>query len=229
MGILKKILLQAFLLSVRRIRISRGRRHVHWTEVFDLDVPAPPYAKNPSRWSQRIPICVLAGMGAVLAGYMGLFQWEIIETVWDPVFGTGSEEVLTSSVAEQMERWLHIPDSSFGAWAYFSEAILSLMGSTRRWQYRPWIVALFGIDVILLGGISAMLIMAQGFIIGSWCFLCLCNAAISFILIALAYGEVRASFFYMCRVWNRFHDRQLVNRVFWGFSSEKAEAIALRR
>lgn len=217
-----------FVLSGTRNHHVPRQHCVHWTEAFDPEAPAPPFEKNPSRWSQRVPICVLAGIATVLAGYMALFQWEILETVWDPLFGDGSEKVLKSNVAETMDSWLHIPDSAFGAWAYFSEAILSVVGSTRRWQFRPWIVALFGIDVILLGGMSGILIISQGFIIGAWCFLCLVNAAISFILIVFAYGEVWASLYFLWRVWKEYHDLRLVNRVFWGFSSERAEALALK-
>jgi hypothetical protein len=136
---------------------------------------------------------------------------------------------LTSGVANKMDMWLHIPDAAFGAWAYLSEVILGLVGSTRRWQHRPWMVVLFGIDIIPLGGVSAILVLSQGFIIGSWCFLCLCSAAISFILIAYAYDEVWASLMYLRRVWKEYHDARLVNRVFWGFGSEKADRVALRR
>lgn len=224
------ILINAFLLSLSGRRIPTSRHHpVHWIDVYDPDVPAPPFNRNPSGWNQRIPICVLAGIATLIAAYMALYQWKLTGFVWDPFFEEGSEKVLTSGVASKMDKWLHVPDAAFGAWAYLSEVILGLVGSTRRWQYRPWMVLLFGIDVIPLGGVSAILVISQGFIIGSWCFLCLCSAAISFILIALAYDEVWASLSYLRRVWKEYRDIRLVNRVFWGFSSEKAEAVALRR
>lgn len=201
MKILRLILTNAFLLSLsgRRLHTCRNH-HVHWRDVYDPDVPAPPFNRNPSGWNQRIPICVLAGIATLIAAYMALYQWEITGSVWDPLFKEGSEKVLTSNVASQMDKWLHVPDAAFGAWAYFSEVILGLVGSTRRWQYRPWMALLFGIDVIPLGGVSATLVISQGFIIGFWCFLCLCSAAISFILIALAYDEVWPSLAYLRRV-----------------------------
>ncbi len=226
LNILINLLLLHF--SGRRLQVTKAQP-VHWEDAYDPDAPAPPFDRNPSAWSQRIPICVLAGIATVMAAYMALFQLDITESVWDPIFGDGSEKVLKSDVAKKMDTWLHIPDAAFGAWAYLSEAILGLVGSTRRWQYRPWMVLLFGIDVIPLGGVSAILVIAQGFVIGSWCFLCLASAAISFILIVFAYDEVWASLYYLWRVWKRYHDIGLLNRVFWGFSSEKAEAIALRR
>ena len=198
---------------------------VYGPNGMNLDAPAPPFDRNPSSWGQRIPICVLAGVATLMAAYMALYQWGITDSVWDPLFGEGSEKVLTSEVASTMHKWLHIPDAAFGAWAYLTEVILGLVGSTRRWQFRPWMVVLFGIDVIPLGGVSAILVVSQGFIIGSWCFLCLCTAAISFILIMLAYDEVWASLLYVWRVWKKYHDIRLVNRIFWGFGSEKAALL----
>ena len=201
----------------------------HWEDLLDLDVHAPPFRRNPSAWSQRLPLCVLAGIATVIASYMALFQWGLIVSVWDPLFGPGSEIVLQSTVARSLDRWLHIPDAAFGAWGYLSEAVLGLVGSTRRWQYRPWLVLLFGIDVIPLGGVSAILVLCQGFIVGSWCTLCLLTAVISFILIGLAYDEVWASLCYLRRVWRRTRDKRLLWRVFWGFASTEADRLALER
>jgi uncharacterized membrane protein len=201
----------------------------HWQDAVALDAPAPPFTKNPSAWSQRVPIAVLAGIAAVIASYMALFQWGLIGAVWDPLFGKGSETVLTSTAAKTMDRWLHVPDAAFGAWGYLSEAILGLVGSTRRWQYRPWMVLLFGLDVIPLGAVSAMLVLVQGFVIGAWCTLCLITAAISISLIFLAYDEVWASLCYLWRVWHETRNRRLVWRAFWGYASAEADRLALQR
>lgn len=201
----------------------------HWQEAVDLEVHAPPFRRNPSAWNQRLPICILAGIATVIASYMGLYQWGLITSVWDPFFGDGTETVLRSKAAGTMDRWLHVPDAAFGAWGYLSEAILGLAGSTRRWQYRPWMVILFGIDVIPLGGVSAILVICQGFIVGAWCTLCLVTAAISFVLVFLAYDEVWASLRYLQRVWRQTHDRRLLWRVFWGYASAEADRLALQR
>jgi uncharacterized membrane protein len=171
----------------------------------------------------------MAGIATVIASYMALFQWGLIASVWDPLFGTGSETVLTSRAAKTMDRWLHVPDAAFGAWGYLSEVILGLAGSTRRWQYRPWMVILFGIDVIPLGGVSAILVLIQGFIIGAWCTLCLITATISILLVFLAYDEVWASLCYLWRVWQHTRNRRLVWRTFWGYASTEADRLALRR
>lgn len=204
-------------------------RHRDWQEVVDLEVHAPPFARNPSAWNQRIPICLLAAMATVIASYMALFQWGLIASVWDPFFGDGSETVLRSKAAETMDRWLRVPDAAFGAWGYLSEAILGLAGSTRRWQYRPWMVILFGIDVIPLGGVSAILVICQGFVVGAWCTLCLATAAISLVLVFLAYDEVWASLCYLRRVWQHTRDRRLLWQVFWGYASAEAEQLAQQR
>jgi uncharacterized membrane protein len=159
---------------------------------------------------------------------MALFQWGLIASVWDPIFGPGSEAVLTSPAAKTMDRWLHIPDAAFGAWGYLSELVLGLVGSTRRWQYRPWMVILFGIDVIPLGGVSAILVLIQGLVIGAWCTLCLVTASISLLLVVLAYDEVWASLCYLWRVWQQTRDRRLVWKILWGSAALEADQVALR-
>src|SRR5688500_1757808 len=94
--------------------------------VDDLNVPAPPYDYNPSSWSQRVPICLLAAIGGTIASYMAFYQWRIASGVWDPIFGDQTRRVLDSDVSEQMRYWVLIPDAALGAFAYFSEAILGL-------------------------------------------------------------------------------------------------------
>ena len=105
--------------------------------------------------------------------------------------------------------------------AYLGDAVLGLAGSTRRWQYRPWMVVLFGVDVIPLGLVSAVLVVLQATVVGYWCFWCLVSAAISLILIYWAYDEVWSSLAYLRRVWRRTHSAREVWSVFWGrFSPE---------
>ena len=94
------------------------------------------------------------------------------------------------------------------------------------WPDRPWLVILFGIDVIPLGVVSAILVICQGTIVGQWCFLCLLTALISLILVVMAYDEVFASLKLLYRVWKRTHDKRLVWSVLWGKPSEIADEIA---
>jgi len=210
------------------VRAGRNDANGGWQDS-DLDVPAPPFDRNPSAWSQRVPVSVLAALGALIAAYMALYQWDRIGGVWDPVFGAGSESVLDSQVASRLDRWLRVPDAAFGAWGYLSEAVLGLAGSTRRWQFRPWMVVLFGIDVIPLGGASAVLVVLQGFVVGSWCLPCLVTAAISIALIFFAWDEVWASVAFLYRVWKRTRSARVVWRTFWGVGSPEAAAVALER
>lgn len=193
----------------------------------DLHVPAPPWRHNPSSWRQRVPICVLATVAFLLATYMALYQWRLIDYPWDPVFGDGTRRVLDSEVSERMRGWIGIPDAALGALAYLGDVIFGLAGSTRRWQDRPWMVVLFGLDVIPLGIVSAVLVVMQGAVVGAWCFLCLVTAAISLILVALAYDEVWSSLVYLRRVWRRTGSKRQVWDAFWGRSSHEADEVAL--
>lgn len=195
--------------------------------ITDLDVNAPPWKYNPSAWRQRIPICVLAGVAFLIASYMALYQWRLVGSVWDPVFGEQTLHVLDSEVSEQMRRWFRIPDAALGAIAYLGDLIFGLSGSTRRWQYRPWLVVLFGLDVIPLGIVSAVLVVMQGTVVGAWCLLCLVTAVISLVLVALAYDEVWSTLLYLRRVWRKTRSRRVVWDVFWGRASRAADEVAL--
>jgi hypothetical protein len=195
--------------------------------VPDLDVNAPPWNHNPSSWRQRVPICLLAGVAFLTASYMALYQWRLIGDVWDPLFGEQSRSVLDSGVSERMRRWFRVPDAALGALAYLGDLVFGLAGSTRRWQYRPWLVLLFGLDVIPLGIVSAVLVVLQGTIVGAWCFLCLVTAAISLILVAISYDEVWSSLVYLKRVWQKTRSLRVVWETFWGRPSRVADEVAL--
>jgi len=202
---------------------NTGRAPGQW----DLDVAAPPWKYNPSSWRHRIPICILAGVAFAIAAYMALYQWRLIDNVWDPVFGRQSRDVLDSEVSEKMRRWFRVPDAALGALAYLGDLLFGLAGSTRRWQYRPWLVVLFGLDVIPLGLVSAILVVLQGTTVGSWCFLCLVTAAISLTLVVLAYDEVWSSLSFLRRVWRKTRNPRRLWDVFWGRRSREAEEVAL--
>lgn len=193
----------------------------------DMHVPAPPWSHNPSAWRQRLPICVLAMIGFAVSAVMALYQWRLIDGVWDPIFGEGTEAVLDSDVSHRMRAWIGVPDAALGALAYLGDAIYGLAGTTRRWQYRPWMVILFGIDVIPLGIVSAVLVVMQGTVVGAWCFLCLVSAAISLVLVLMAYDEVWSSCRYLGRVWSRSRSPRVLWDCFWGRSSRIARRAAL--
>lgn len=193
----------------------------------DLDAIPYPWHYNPSAWSQRIPVCILAMVAFLIAVYMALYQWRLIDSVWDPVFGSQTQRVLDSQVSERMRYWFLIPDAAFGAIAYLGDAIFGLAGSTRRWQYRPWLVVLFGIDVIPLGLVSVVLVVLQGTVVGYWCFLCLVTAVISLILVYMAYDEVWSCLLYLHRVWRQTRSRSILWKTFWGQCTPEGEQAAL--
>jgi hypothetical protein len=158
---------------------------------------------------------------------MALYQWRLIATVWDPVFGSDATMgVLDSDVSHRMQRWFGMPDAALGAIAYLGDAVFGLAGSTERWRYRPWLVVLFGIDVIPLGGVSALLVLVQAVVLGQWCFLCLLTAAISLVLVYWAYDEVWSSLLYVWRVWRRTRSASATWTVFWGGYDSRATAMA---
>jgi hypothetical protein len=191
-----------------------------------LDVAVAPFRYNPSSWRQRIPICLLACVAFLIATHLALYQWRLIGSVWDPVFGKQSARVLDSEVAQMMDSWIGIPDAALGALAYLGDAIFGLAGSTRRWQYRPWLVILFGIDVIPLGLVSAILVLCQAFVVGHWCFLCIVSAVISLVLVYMAYDEVYCSLKYLFAVWKRTHSSRAVWLALCGWPLPEADEAA---
>jgi uncharacterized membrane protein len=180
-----------------------------------------------SSWAQRLPIVGLALLACGISIYLALYQWGLIDSVWDPFFGDGSEKVLDSKTSEDMRKLIGIPDAALGAIGYFSEVVFGLAGCTRRWQFRPWLVLLFGLDVIPLGIVSVILVIAQGVIVKSWCTLCLATAVISLVLVFLAYDEVWASIKFLRRTWTHTRDPKIFWRTFWGIGDGAAAAVAL--
>lgn len=200
----------------------------HPRRALDTDREAPPFTYNPSSMGQRLRIAGLALVAAAVAFYMGAFQWGWIDGVWDPVFGTGSETVLTSEESRTMHRIAGIPDAVLGSWAYMTEAVLAFAGSTRRWQFRPWLVVLFGIDVIPLGIVSALLVVLQGVSVGAWCLPCLVTAAISLGLVLLAYDEIWSCLLFLRKAWKQERDPRAFWWTFWGRPSPAAVEVAFR-
>lgn len=190
-----------------------------------LEAIPEPWRYNPSKWSQRIVLCCVAAIAVLIATYMGFYQWRLIDDVWDPVFGGQSKQVLSSNASHIMWKWFRIPDSIMGAIAYLGDIIFALAGSTRRWQDRPWLVILFGIDVIPLGIISAVLVFMQGTVVGAWCFPCLITAVISIVLIFLAYDEIWSCILFLHGVWKKSKSVRLFWDTFWGRASEVAYEV----
>jgi len=162
----------------------------------------------------------------LIATYLGLYQMRLVDTVWDPVFGKQSQSVLDSPVSETMRLWMGMPDAILGAIAYLGDAVFGLAGSTRRWRNRPWLVILFGIDVIPLGIVSAVLVVLQGLVVQEWCFLCIVTAVLSLILVYMAYDEVYSSLIYLWRVWRESKSWSTLWNALWGKPTEVGVRVA---
>ena len=170
----------------------------------------PGWNYNPATWSQRIPIIVLAMIGFFIAGYLALYQFRIIDDVWEPFFGNGSVKILNSPVSHV----LPVPDAALGAFGYLLDAVAGVIGGTRRWRTMPWIVVLFGVAVGPLGLISVMLVVFQPVLFDAWCTLCLVTAAISVVMIGPTMDEMLASLQYLKRI--KASGKSLW-RGFWGY------------
>ncbi|WP_183408252.1 vitamin K epoxide reductase family protein [Nocardioides pocheonensis] len=133
----------------------------------------------------RSIVVALALAGAVVAAYLVLVQTDVVAHAWDPVFGRGSDRVLRSSVS----RSLPFPDAALGLVAYLLEAALALTGRGNRWQRRPVLPLLYDATALGLGAAAVLLVLLQATVVGHWCLLCLCSAALSLAIVAV--GRLR--------------------------------------
>ncbi len=168
----------------------------------------PGWSYNPSAWSQRAPVIVLAFLSFLAARYMAAFQLGYISSAWDPFFGNGTEKVLTSRVSAAWP----VSDAGLGSMTYMLEALMGLMGDTRRWRTMPWMVAGFGVVVVPLGIVSIALVIMQPVAVGAWCTLCLFTAAAMLLMIPLSLDEITAMVQFVRRKKREGHS---VWRIFW--------------
>lgn len=159
----------------------------HSMEMPGADIPSG-WTYNPSSWMQRAPIVALALLSLLIARYMAAFQLGHIGSAWDPIFGGGTEQILTSDVSKAWP----VSDAGLGALVYFSEVLMALMGDPRRWRTMPWMVTMFFIAVVPLGITSIVLVILQPVAVGTWCTLCLATALFMLLMIPLALDEVVA-------------------------------------
>ncbi|MCC9167568.1 SPW repeat domain-containing protein [Pontibacter harenae] len=160
-------------------------------KLFEQPGPNVPtgWSYNPSSWNQRVPVVFFAWLGFFIGRYMGAFQLEYIQSVWDPFFGDGTRKVLTSAVSKSFP----VPDAILGAFSYLIDVLFGLAGGTHRWRTMPWIVIIFGILIFPLGVVSITLVILQPVSVGYWCTLCLSSAMVSLIMIPFAIDEVLAT------------------------------------
>ncbi|MDY7105698.1 MAG: vitamin K epoxide reductase family protein [Actinomycetota bacterium] len=183
------------------------------------DVP-PGWEENPSAWSQRLPIVVLAVIGVGVAGILAQYQQEMTDWVFEPFFGDGTRDIVRDSSFSQAFERFPIGDAALGAIGYLIDAVTGVIGGTKRWRTMPWIVLVFGFFVGPFGVISVMLIVFQPVLYGAFCTLCLASAAISLAMIGPAVDEILASLQYL----RREHDAgRSWWKAFWGRPEEGAE------
>ena len=165
------------------------------------DTP-PGWSYNPSTWTQRMPIIVLAIVGLYVSRYLTAYQLEQIDGVWEPFFEgsaadpqNGTEEVITSSVSEAWP----VPDAAVGGYTYLLEILTGIVGSRRRWRTMPWLVILFGLMIAPLGITSIFFIIIQPIVIGTWSTIALIGAAAVLVQIPYSLDELLASIQFLRR------------------------------
>jgi nucleoside-diphosphate-sugar epimerase/uncharacterized membrane protein len=155
----------------------------------------PGWSFNPSSWTQRLPIILLALVGLQISRMLAAYQLGHVDSVWEPFFAggpdpkNGTEEIITSSVSQAWP----VPDAGLGAFTYALEILTGVIGSQRRWRTMPWLVLLFGVMIVPLGAVSIFFIVIQPIWIGTWCTLCLVAAAAMLLQIPYSLDELVAT------------------------------------
>ncbi len=159
------------------------------------DVP-PGWTYNPSAWTQRLPIILLAIVGLGVSRYLAGYQLGHVEGVWEPFFAgsagdpkNGTEEIITSSVSEAWP----VSDAAVGGYTYALEIVTGIVGSRARWRSMPWLVVLFGLMIAPLGVVSISFIVIQPIVIGTWSTLALIGAAAMLVQIPYSLDELLAT------------------------------------
>lgn len=191
----------------------------------DDDRP-PGWSVNPSAWSERLPIVVLALVGTFVAGWLALYQQELTDTVWEPFFPGGTETIVRESGFSKFFERFPVGDAALGAFGYFMDAATGVIGGTKRWRTMPWIVVVFGIFVGPFGVLSIMLVVMQPVLYSAFCTLCLVSAVISLAMIGPAVDEILASAQYLRDVRD---DGGSAWWAFWGREHTFSDAEAVAR
>jgi hypothetical protein len=163
------------------------------------DAANPPgWSHNPSAYLERLPVLLLGLCGLGIATYLGLYQLDLIPTVWEPFFGSGSHVILKESA---LVRALHpVPDSLLGAFAYFVDVVLNCTGGQQRWRTLPWAVLALGLVGIGLAFGGVLLTLFQAFWFKHYCTLCLASALCSVLMVGFVWMETWATCQHLQRV-----------------------------
>jgi nucleoside-diphosphate-sugar epimerase len=151
---------------------------------------------NPSAWTQRLPIILLALVGLYVSRYLAAYQLGHVDGVYEPFFEgsptdpkNGTEEIITSWVSEAWP----VSDAAVGAYTYALEILTGVVGSRARWRTMPWLVVLFGLMIAPLGVVSIFFIIIQPILLGTWSSLALLGAAAMLVQIPYSLDELLAS------------------------------------
>jgi nucleoside-diphosphate-sugar epimerase/uncharacterized membrane protein len=182
----------------------------------------PEWSYNPSAWPQRLGIVFLAMIGFFLSRYMAAFQLGHIAYPWDPFFGDGTRQVLTSDISKAFP----VSDAGLGAFSYLLDAVAGLIGGRRRWRTMPWMVLLFGLFIIPPGVTSIVLVILQPVGVGAWCTLCLAASVVMLMMVPPALDEVIATTQFLLRT---RREGGSLWRALWSGDGGKAEEPAPSR
>lgn len=152
-------------------------------------------AHPPSSWQSRLASAGLALVGCGIATYLALFQYGVVEHVWEPLFGRGTIRVLRSDILQPVSHALGIPvhDAALGAASYLFEAALALAGGRFRRTTHPYWMLAYAALVVLMGLTSLALILIQGLVLHAWCTLCLVSASLSLMIFVVSWDDLAAS------------------------------------
>lgn len=188
------------------------------------DIP-PGWAYTPSGWLQRLPIAALGLLGFLISRYLAAYQLGYLDAAWDPFFGHGTQTIITSPTS----RAWPVPDAGVGGVAYMMEVLMAIMGDRRRWRTMPWMVLMFAILVVPLGGVSIFFIIIQPIVIGTWCTLCLIAALAMALMIPYSLDEFVAMGQFLL---DAKRQGKSLWRIFWmgdameGGSEDRAKSFA---
>jgi len=162
----------------------------------------PGWSYNPSEWTQRLPIIVLALIGLYVSRYLAAYQLEHIPVVIDPFFAgapddprNGTEEIITSWVSKAWP----VSDAAVGAYTYLLEIVIGFVGSTLRWRTMPWLVLLFGLMIAPLGITTIFFIIIQPVLLGTWSSIALIGAVAVLVQIPYSLDELLATLQFLRR------------------------------
>ncbi len=153
---------------------------------------------------RRLLAAGLAILGCAISIYLASYQYGGLATVWEPLFGDGSERVLHSGLLDWLGRatGIRIHDALLGAIAYGLEASLVVAMACSRATAARWLNLCYCCLSLVMGVTSAALVILQPTLIHGWCTLCLTSAAISGAITLLLLHDISNAFELLsrCRV-----------------------------